>query len=82
MRGLTHRAVDRTAGLPEGSTSYYFRTRQALLHAVVERLAELDAAAVPALPDGDLDTLADHAARLMQHWLTAGRDRHLARYEL
>lgn len=82
MRGLTHRAVDRTAGLPEGSTSYYFRTRQALLHAVVERLAELDAAAVPALPSGDLDTLADQVAGLMQHWLTAGRDRHLARYEL
>ena len=30
MRGLTHRAVDRAAGLPEGSASYYFRTRQAL----------------------------------------------------
>jgi DNA-binding transcriptional regulator YbjK len=28
MRGLTHRAVDRTAGLPEGSASYYFRTRR------------------------------------------------------
>ena len=38
MRGLTHRAVDRTAGLPEGSASYYFRTRQALLQATVERL--------------------------------------------
>ena len=42
MRGLTHRAVDRTAGLPEGSASYYFRTRQALLKATVDRLAELD----------------------------------------
>ena len=41
MRGLTHRAVDRAAGLPEGSASYYFRTRQALLQATVERLAEL-----------------------------------------
>jgi DNA-binding transcriptional regulator YbjK len=44
MRGLTHRAVDRTAGLPEGSASYYFRTRQALLQATVERLAELTTA--------------------------------------
>src|SRR5512133_616737 len=44
MRGLTHRAVDRTAGLPEGSASYYFRTRQALLQATVERLAELTSA--------------------------------------
>jgi hypothetical protein len=32
MRGLTHRAVDRAAGLPEGSASYHFRTRQAPGH--------------------------------------------------
>jgi DNA-binding transcriptional regulator YbjK len=31
LRGLTHRAVDRQAGLPEGSTSAYLRTRAALL---------------------------------------------------
>jgi len=82
MRGLTHRAVDRRAGLPEGSTSYYFRTREALLRAVVERLVELDVAEAPALPAADLDTLAAQAAGLVRHWLTAGRDRHLARYEL
>ena len=40
MRGLTHRAVDQAAGLPAGSTSYYFRTREALLQATVERLAD------------------------------------------
>jgi AcrR family transcriptional regulator len=44
MRGLTHRAVDQAAGLPAGSTSYYFRTRQALLQATVERLAEMSTA--------------------------------------
>lgn len=82
MRGLTHRAVDRTAGLAEGSTSYYFRTRQALLRAVVERLAERDAADVPAPPPGDLDAFADTAAELVHAWLTTGRDRQLARYEL
>ena len=27
LRGLTHRAVDRRAGLPEGSCSAYLRTR-------------------------------------------------------
>jgi AcrR family transcriptional regulator len=55
MRGLTHRAVDRAAGLPEGSASYYFRTRQALLQATVERLAELDSTDMPpgtGLPPG------------------------------
>ncbi len=34
LRGLTHRAVDREAGLPEGTCSAYFRTRQALQHAL------------------------------------------------
>jgi DNA-binding transcriptional regulator YbjK len=30
LRGLTHRAVDRRAGFPEGTCSAYFRTREAL----------------------------------------------------
>ena len=34
-RGLTHRAVDRRAGLPQGSTSNYFKTREALLTAAL-----------------------------------------------
>ncbi|HEX6855872.1 MAG TPA: TetR family transcriptional regulator [Streptosporangiaceae bacterium] len=106
MRGLTHRAVDRTAGLPEGSASYYFRTRQALLQATVERLAELDStdmlasgavvdsaammdsaamadsAAVPPPPGQELSAFAALAAALVESWLTAGRERQLARYEL
>ena len=94
MRGLTHRAVDRAAGLPEGSASYYFRTRQALLQATVERLAELtstdmlasaalvDSTAVPAPPGHDLDALAALTAALIESWLTTGRERQLARYEL
>lgn len=28
-RGLTHGQVDRVAGVPEGTTSYYYRTRVA-----------------------------------------------------
>ena len=94
MRGLTHRAVDRAAGLPEGSASYYFRTRQALLQATVERLAELtttdmldsaamlDSTATPAKPGHDLDALAAVTAALIEYWLTTGRQRQLARYEL
>ena len=62
MRGLTHRAVDRRALLPEGSTSYYFRTRQALLQAVVERLAELTTAEIPALPVTGLDAFGRESA--------------------
>jgi AcrR family transcriptional regulator len=39
IHGLTHRAVDAQAALPPGSTSNHFRTRDALLEAVVERFA-------------------------------------------
>jgi DNA-binding transcriptional regulator YbjK len=88
MRGLTHRAVDQAAGLPEGSASYYFRTRQALLQATVERLADLDttdmldSTVLAALPGPDLDTFGDAAAGIVERWLTTGRERQLARYEL
>jgi DNA-binding transcriptional regulator YbjK len=84
MRGLTHRAVDQAAGLAEGSCSYYFRTRQALLQAAVERLEQVDAAEVVELAElrGDLNVVADAGARLVEHWTTTGRDRMLARYEL
>ena len=88
MRGLTHRAVDRAAGLPEGSASYYFRTRQALLQATVERLAELDSTdilpstSLPVLSGHELDTFAATAAAIIESWLTTGRERQLARYEL
>ncbi|WP_225993226.1 TetR/AcrR family transcriptional regulator [Actinomadura rudentiformis] len=86
MRGLTHRAVDRAAGLPEGSCSYYFRTRQALLRAAIDRLVEVDLADLadrPALSGkADLADVAEAAAGLFEFWTTKGRVRMLARYEL
>ncbi|MEP6856218.1 MAG: hypothetical protein ABJA33_12150 [Pedococcus sp.] len=39
LRGLTHRAVDRAAGLPEGSCSAYLRTRRALVTALTSYVA-------------------------------------------
>jgi DNA-binding transcriptional regulator YbjK len=89
MRGLTHRAVDRAAGLPEGSSSYYFRTRQALLEATVTRLAALDD--VDLIPPGMLDgtppaltpeAIADLVAATVERSATEHRARMLARYEL
>lgn len=41
-RGLTHRATDLEAGLPEGSTANLFGRRAGLLGGVVERMRELD----------------------------------------
>jgi DNA-binding transcriptional regulator YbjK len=58
-RGLTHRAVDEAAGLPSGSTSNYFRTRDALLEAAARRHAELDAP-----PPADVETATVPAASL------------------
>ncbi|GGP54949.1 TetR family transcriptional regulator [Streptomyces melanogenes] len=87
LRGLTHRAVDSAAGLPTGSTSYYFRTRAALIGACYQRLAELDlgdiegGGALAAAPP-DREAVAAVLARLLHHWLTVGRERQLARFEL
>src|SRR5271154_1157696 len=50
-KGLSHLKVDRKADVPDGTTSFYFRTRSALLHAVAERLAELDLASLQSVAD-------------------------------
>jgi DNA-binding transcriptional regulator YbjK len=44
MRQLTHRAVDATAGLPAGSASNRFRTREALIVGVLGRILERETA--------------------------------------
>jgi DNA-binding transcriptional regulator YbjK len=84
MRGLTHRAVDGAAGLPAGSTSYYFRSRAALVAGCVDRLLELDleveAAAPP--PPGDPTALVEALVGAGVSMATGQRHRTLARYEL
>lgn len=64
LRGLTHRAVDAQAGVPQGSTSTYYRTRLALLSALTAHVARelVDGievlrervAALPEMPEEDL----------------------------
>ncbi|ORB50047.1 TetR family transcriptional regulator [Mycobacteroides saopaulense] len=84
-RGLTHRAVDRAAALPEGSTSYYFRTRAALLRACAVRLGERTMTVVNPLAAGaDLDDseLAQLAVLAAQTWTANGGVLVLARHEL
>ncbi|MEV6600949.1 TetR family transcriptional regulator C-terminal domain-containing protein [Actinoplanes sp. NPDC051346] len=85
-RGLTHRAVDTAAGLPPGSTSYYYRSREALLGACVRRLIEQDHgeldALTPLITAKEPAALAEALAAVLRGWLTTGRRRHLARYEL
>ncbi|GAA2648143.1 TetR/AcrR family transcriptional regulator [Streptomyces vastus] len=86
IRGLTHRAVDRAAHLPPGTTSAYYRTRQALLAALVRRLVALDQAELQAIGEQtpvprDAEELAAGIAAFIEHRLTGdGRRRSLARY--
>ncbi|MER7054137.1 TetR/AcrR family transcriptional regulator [Streptomyces sp. NPDC000351] len=86
MRGLTHRAVDEAAGLPQGSTSNLARTRQALLELAVRRLADREARVLglDEMPDPrhGLDSLVDALALSAHRALTRNRELTLARYEL
>ncbi|MFD9737725.1 TetR/AcrR family transcriptional regulator [Umezawaea sp. NPDC059074] len=50
-RGLTHRAIDRQARVPLGTTKNYFPTREALLQAAADRMTQLHVAAVRRLRD-------------------------------
>lgn len=56
LRGLTHRAVDAEAGLPDGSTSNCFRSRASLIEAIVARLEELDRAALTSGAEPDVSS--------------------------
>lgn len=74
-RGLTHRAVDREAGIPEGSSSAYFRTRDALLGALGDFVADRLAVDVEALGGrlascpGDHDRAVAEVSGLFSQWL-------------
>ncbi|KIZ16326.1 TetR/AcrR family transcriptional regulator [Streptomyces natalensis] len=90
MRGLTHRAVDEAAGLPQGSTSNLARTRAALLESAVRRLAEREAAVLtpdampPATSDGSITpaAVAEALSLALHRYLSRHRQLVVARYEL
>lgn len=85
-RGLTHRAVDAATGVPQGTTSNYFPTRDDLIGGLVSRIGErltpnptVHAALAEREPSRDLfaDYLRDIVRRLL-----ADRDVALALLEL
>ncbi|MCN9243682.1 TetR family transcriptional regulator C-terminal domain-containing protein [Streptomyces sp. RY43-2] len=86
VRGLTHRAVDRAADLRPGTTSAYYRTRQALLTGLVRRLVDRDQAELQTLGEvgprpRNADELVAAIALFVDARLTGeGRERSLARY--
>lgn len=68
------------AGLPVGSTSYYLRSRAALLEAAVTRLTELDTETLASF-DASSTNPAGVLTSILQEALTGqGRVRTLARY--
>lgn len=84
---ISHQAIDRHLGLAKGSTSYYFRTRHALVTAAVTHLAECSRGAFARLqPAGSATPSTDDAAALIAGYvetlLTARRRDVLARYAL
>lgn len=84
VHALTHLAVDREAGLPRGSTSYYARTRRDLVTLVTSRLsdgsqADLEGVGIPsALTPADAARLA---ATLLEH-MGRREDAQAARFAL
>jgi DNA-binding transcriptional regulator YbjK len=87
LRGLTHRAVDREAGLPEGTCSAYMRTRLALLTRLTEYVAARFAEAIAELA-GRIEEHAgveayavQETAAMLRSWLLEP-DLLLARLEL
>jgi AcrR family transcriptional regulator len=83
-RGFTHRAVDRRAGVAEGTTSNYFRTRDALVAGVLRFISAAEAAPLgDLLPDPiTVDALVAISAERVGYLLGPGRTLTLARHAL
>jgi len=85
-RGLTHRAVDVEAAVPNGTTSNYFRSREELIAGLVHRIGERLAPSsqdlerrAPATPDARL--FADYVRDIVRR-LSTEREVTLALFEL
>lgn len=84
-RALTHRAVDRAAGLAEGTTSNHFRTRKALVAGVLGFISRAEAAPLDELIPAEglsLDGLVELSAQRVEFLLGEGRTLTVARHAL
>jgi DNA-binding transcriptional regulator YbjK len=62
-RGLTHRAVDREAHVPEGTTKNYYPTRHSILEAAAHRMTEHHRTAVDRLRETTPTGVTPHQLR-------------------
>lgn len=81
LHGLSHRAVDEAAGVPRGTTSNYFRSRDALLEAAQRRLMDLHFDLMSRHGTRSAD-LVDTVSAVLQQALSEHPDRYLAMLEL
>ncbi|PKQ59392.1 TetR family transcriptional regulator [Mycobacterium sp. MHSD3] len=84
-RGVSHSKVDKKAGVPDGTTSFYFRTRKALILAIAAHLNDLDTADLALLTQNSSEEFtgtAGCAAIVMYSATQPGLTRTKARYEL
>ena len=90
LEGVTHRAVDAAAGLPAGSTTYYFPKKAAMLLAAAAHLADLLGKDCNDLQAGFAERLAhegmiaatDHVGEALIAYADSARTLFLARIEL
>ncbi len=87
VHGVTHRALDRRTGLPAGTASNYFRSREALLVAIARRVIERHQAdmahaaqAAPAHPPSSDGDGTERAIDLIAGSLLLAAGAHRARY--
>jgi DNA-binding transcriptional regulator YbjK len=89
-RGVTHLRVDRRAAVADGTTSFYFQTRSALLRGITDRVVQLDVADFTAAMDNAAAATDDQAESLlsrlaeqaMRTAIEPERSRARARFEL
>lgn len=86
VRGVTHRAVDAAAGVPQGTTSNHFRTRDALFEGVVERFVLRERAAFEELAKGAEPRTPHDLVGVLADWMLAAvgsrRDVTVARFAI
>lgn len=89
LGAVTHRAVESAAGVPHGSVTYWFGSRDGLVAAMVDRLVA-DCEAQVAVIARDVTAAfaaggapdVDAAATAIADWIDGGADMHIARMEL